>query len=154
MEVILLERIRNLGDLGQQVKVKAGFGRNFLIPQGKAIPANDANVQQFEVRRAELEARAKEILDEAQRRADKLNIMQVRIEALASDEGKLYGSIGPVEIAHAITEAGEEVLKREVEMPEGPIHEIGEYDIAVAVHSDVTASVKVLIGAGKQEEAH
>lgn len=149
MEVILLERIRNLGELGDTVKVKAGFGRNYLVPQQKAVPANKQNKELFESRRAELEQRAQENLSQAQARADKLNALSISINALASDEGKLYGSIGPAEIAQAITDAGEEVLKREVDMPEGSIHEVGEFDISVQVHSDVVATVKVVIGASK-----
>lgn len=147
MDVILLEKVRNFGNLGDKVSVKAGYARNFLIPQGVAIPATDEHLQEFEARRAELEQKAAEQLAAAEKRAEGLNALTIKIEALASDEGKLYGSIGPVEIANAITEAGVEVEKREIDLPEGPIHSIGQYDIHVQVHSDVVATVAVEIGA-------
>ena len=150
MEVILLETVRNLGKLGDQVNVKPGFGRNFLLPFGKAVVANKANVARFEAQRAELEAKAEQALTAAQERAEKLQDQAVTIPALASDEGKLYGSISPADIATALTEAGFNTAKREVVMPEGPIHQTGEYDIQVQLHSDVTAEIKVQVTAAKQ----
>ncbi len=143
MNVILLEKIRNLGDLGEQVSVAAGYGRNFLIPQGKAVPATEANVKHFEERRAELEAKAADELAMAQARAEKLAALTVTIPANAGDEGKLFGSVGTTDIAAAATEAGVELAKKEVRMPEGAIRTTGEFDIVVHLHTDVEATVKV-----------
>lgn len=143
MQVILLEKIRNLGDLGQTVSVAAGYGRNYLIPQGKAVPATEANVQRFEERRAELEAKAAEELAIAQTRAEKLAELTIVIPANSGDEGKLFGSIGTVDIADAATAAGVELAKKEVRMPEGAIRQLGEYNIVVHLHTDVEASVAV-----------
>ncbi len=147
MEVILLEKIANLGDLGTQVKVKAGYGRNYLIPFGKAVPATKANIADFDARRAELEKAAAAKLAEAEKRAASLAEIELTITAKAGDEGKLFGSIGTRDLADAITSAGVEVAKSEVRMPTGPIRMIGEYDIAVQLHSDVASSVKVFIEA-------
>jgi len=149
MQVILLEKIRNLGDLGAQVNVKSGYGRNYLFPQGKAVPANSQNIEKFEQQRAELEQKAQEILQDAQARAEKLSAMILKIDVMASDEGKLYGSVGVSEIVKAVKDAGEVVEKREVIMPEGPIHALGEFDIDIQVHSDVTAPMKVVVGSAK-----
>lgn len=149
MEVILLERITNLGNLGDKVNVKPGYGRNFLVPEGKAVFATDSNVVAFEARRAELEKKAAEKLAQAQARADQLNTVTIHIEANASEEGKLFGSVGVNEISHSLTEAGHEVEKKEISLPEGPIHQIGEYNVAVQVHSDVVAEVKVQVTAAK-----
>lgn len=148
MQVILLEKVGKLGDLGDQVNVKAGYGRNFLIPQGKAVPASEGNVAEFEARRAELEAAAAAKVAAAQGRADKLAGVVVTIEGNAGDEGKLFGSIGTRDIAEAISATGNEVSKSEVKMPEGVIRELGEYDIAVQLHSDVTTTVKVVVAEG------
>ncbi|MEE2729758.1 MAG: 50S ribosomal protein L9 [Pseudomonadota bacterium] len=146
MEVILLEKNRNLGDLGEKVKVRAGYGRNFLIPQGKAVPATEANVKHFEERRAELEKAAADKLSEAQARADKLvELGAVTVPAKSGDEGKLFGSVGTRDIADAITAAGIEVTKAEVLMPNGAIRSTGDYEIDLQVHSDVTATVKVSV---------
>jgi large subunit ribosomal protein L9 len=146
MEVILLENISNLGGLGDRVDVKAGFGRNFLIPQGKAVPATEANVAQFETRRSGLEAAAAELLAAAESRAAAINELQlVTIEANAGEEGKLFGSIGTRDIAEAITAAGCDVDKAEVRLPEGALRDIGEYEVAVQVHGDVTASVAIAV---------
>lgn len=145
MNIILLEKIRNLGDLGQTVSVAAGYGRNFLIPQGKAVPATEANVQRFEERRAELEAKAAEELTAAQARAEKLAELAIVIAANSGDEGKLFGSIGTADIAEAVTAAGVELAKKEVRMPEGALRQLGEYNIVVHLHTDVEASVAVSI---------
>lgn len=156
MEVILLERIKHLGRLGDKVKVKAGFGRNFLIPKSKAVPANEANIAEFETRRAELEKAEKIVLDAAQQRADKLEGVVIKIVTQTSDEGKLYGSVGTKEIAEAIVAAGHEVEKREVSLPEGVIRSTGVYDVAIQVHTDVSAAVKLHIeseGGEKKPEA-
>ena len=143
MDVILLERVRNLGNLGDEVSVKNGYGRNFLIPQGKAVRATAANREVFEGRRAELEAQAAAQLKAAQDRAAGLAELAVTSAARASDEGKLFGSVGSREIADAVTEAGQEVSKDEVLLPVGPLRSIGEFTVALQLHSDVTASVTV-----------
>ncbi len=145
MDVILLEKVGKLGGIGDQVAVKAGFGRNFLLPQGKAIPATSENVAEFEARRAELEAAAAAKLSEAEARAAKLAEVSITIGANAGDEGKLFGSIGTRDIADAISKAGVEVTKAEVKLPEGALREIGEYDIDVQVHAEVIQSVKVSV---------
>ncbi|MEC8021491.1 MAG: 50S ribosomal protein L9 [Pseudomonadota bacterium] len=143
MDVILLERVRNLGNLGDEVSVKNGYGRNFLIPQGKAVRATAANREVFESRRAELEAQAAGQLKAAEDRAAGLAELAVTIAARASDEGKLFGSVGSREIADAVTEAGQEVSKDEVLLPVGPLRSIGEFTVDLQLHSDVTASVTV-----------
>ncbi|MBL6719095.1 MAG: 50S ribosomal protein L9 [Pseudomonadales bacterium] len=143
MDVILLERVRNLGNLGDEVSVKNGYGRNFLIPQGKAVRATAANREVFESRRAELEGQAAAQLKAAQDRAAGLAELAVTIAARASDEGKLFGSVGSREIADAVTEAGQEVSKDEVLLPVGPLRSIGEFTVDLQLHSDVTASVTV-----------
>ncbi len=146
MEVILLENVSNLGKLGQTVQVKAGFGRNYLIPQGKAVRATTANTAAFEARRAELEAAAAGQLTVAQQRADALNALgQISIRANAGEEGKLFGSVGTRDIAEAIQAQGCEVDKSEVRLPSGPLRELGEYEIAVQVHGDVTALVAIAV---------
>ncbi|GAB2999552.1 50S ribosomal protein L9 [Psychrosphaera aestuarii] len=146
MNVILLDKVANLGSLGDNVNVKAGFARNFLFPQGKAVPANKANLEMFEARRAELEAKVAEELAAAQARAEKLNALEaVTIASKAGDEGKLFGSIGTRDIALAITEAGVEVAKAEVKMPEGAIREIGQFELAVQLHAEVMANVTVVV---------
>ncbi len=145
MQVILLEKIRNLGDLGDTVKVKSGYGRNFLIPQGKAAFASEENLAQFEERRAELEKKAQDKLDAANARAEKLQALSLNIEVLASDEGKLYGSVGPSDVMAAVESHGLEVARREVVMPNGPIHEVGDHDIDIIVHSDVTVTLTLSI---------
>jgi large subunit ribosomal protein L9 len=146
MEVILLENISNLGGLGDKVDVKAGFGRNYLIPQGKAVPATEDAVAKFEARRAELEAAAADSLAAAEARAATLNEMQlVTIPANAGEEGKLFGSIGTRDIADAVTAAGVAIDKSEVRLPEGALRELGEYEINVQVHSDVTAIIALAV---------
>ncbi len=146
MEVILLENIGNLGGLGDKVTVKAGFGRNYLIPQGKAVPATDANVAEFEARRAELERAAAEALTAAQTRAESFaGLGVVTIAANAGEEGKLFGSIGTRDIAEAITAAGCEVDKAEIRLPDGALREIGEYSVALQVHPEVMTDVTVAV---------
>jgi large subunit ribosomal protein L9 len=147
MDIILLEKVENLGDLGDQVKVKPGFGRNFLIPSGKAVPATKDNVEYFEKRRAELEAKAKEALDAANAVKEKLDGMEITITAKAGDEGKLFGSVTNTEIADAISANGVTVEKRHIRMPEGPIRIIGNYDFVVHLHTDVDANIKVVVEA-------
>ncbi|RYW94410.1 50S ribosomal protein L9 [Legionella pneumophila] len=145
MEVILLEKVRNLGNLGDKVHVKSGYGRNYLIPQNKAVFATEQNIELFEKRRAELEKKAQQALANAEQRAAKLNDTTVVISAMASDEGKLYGSVGVNEIKDALIEKQIEISKREIVMPEGPLHSIGNYVVEVHVHSDVVASLQVEI---------
>ncbi len=143
MNVILLERVNNLGDLGDEVIVKPGFARNFLIPQGKAVQANEANRAVFEGRRAELERAANEKLGEAQERAAKLEEYVLTMVVKTGEEGKLYGSVGTQDIASAISAEGNEIARSEVRMPEGVIRVAGEYDISLQLHSDVTVDIKV-----------
>ena len=147
MEVILLEKVENLGNLGDKVNVKPGYGRNFLIPGGKAKPATEANIAEFEARRAELEKIAAESLATAETRKASMDDMTITIVSKAGDEGKLFGSVGPVDIAEAMTTAGTAVEKKEVRMPEGPIREIGEYEVGIHLHSDVDVTIKVVISA-------
>ena len=145
MNVILLERVGRLGGLGDEVSVKPGFARNFLIPQGKAVRASKANREVFEARRLELERAAAEKLAAANARAAGLAGVTVTIVAKAGDEGKLYGSVGTGEIADAIVAAGQAVERSEVRMPSGVIRSVGEYDIDVQLHSDVTVAIKVAV---------
>jgi large subunit ribosomal protein L9 len=145
MEVILLEKIANLGNLGDKVNVKSGYGRNFLLPQRKATAATAENIAAFELRRAELEKAAAEKKASAEARAAQLNELQVSISAVAGDEGKLFGSIGTTDIAEAIAAAGVAVEKSEVRMPNGTIRHLGEFDINVHLHTDVEATVKVVV---------
>ena len=146
MEVILLENIVNLGALGDTVDVKAGYGRNFLIPQGNAVPATRDNVAKFEARRAELEAAAAAANAAAEARAEAINALGlISIPANAGEEGKLFGSIGTRDIADAVTAAGVEVDKAEVRLPEGALRELGEYEVAIQLLGDVTASVAIAV---------
>lgn len=146
MEVILLEKVQNLGNLGDTVKVKPGYGRNFLMPQGKAVMATPDNVAQFEERRAELEKAAAEALATAQQRAEKVAAQgTVTLQRRSGDEGKLYGSVGPADIAEALSAAGVEVEKREVLMPSGPIRQTGEYEVELQLHTDVTQPLQVAV---------
>ena len=145
MELILLEKVLNLGDLGDQVNVKAGYGRNFLVPQGKAVPATPENIAMFEERRAELEAAESEKLSSAEARRADLDEVVVEISANASDEGKLFGSIGPREIAIAVTEKGHPLEKSEVIMGEGPIRLTGEHEVLIQLHADVETTIKVIV---------
>ncbi len=145
MEVILLEKVGKLGGLGDQVNVKPGYGRNFLLPYGKAVVATEANIAEFESRRAELEAQAAEIKAEAEARAAALGEIELSIGAKAGDEGKLFGSIGTRDIAEALTSAGVEADKSEVRLPEGAIRHVGEFDVDIQVHPEVTATIKLVI---------
>ncbi|WP_346838577.1 50S ribosomal protein L9 [Microbulbifer sp. SAOS-129_SWC] len=147
MEVILLDKVGKLGNVGDRVEVKAGFGRNFLLPTGKAVAATEANIAEFEAKRAELEAAAAAKVSTAEERATKLADVTVTIAANAGDEGKLFGSIGTRDIAEAIAAAGVEVSKAEVKLPEGALREVGEYDVDVQLHADVITTVKVVIEA-------
>lgn len=145
MEVILLEKVRNLGNLGDRVHVKSGYGRNFLIPLSKAVFATESNVEAFNKRRAELEKKAQQSLASAEQRAAKLNDVTIVIAAQASDEGKLYGSIGVHEIKEALKEKSFDISKREISMPDGAFHAIGEYIVEIQLHSDVVANLQIQI---------
>ena len=145
MELILLQKVTNLGNLGDKVSVKPGYGRNFLVPQGKAVPATAANLAEFEAKRAEYEAKAKAQLDGASARLAQLEGASVTVTANASTEGKLYGSVGPRDIAEAFTAAGLPLEKSEVVMGEGPIRHVGEFDVVVHLHADVETTVKVVV---------
>jgi large subunit ribosomal protein L9 len=149
MQVILLEKVKNLGSLGQKVTVKPGYGRNYLIPQKKAVFATEENIRMFEERREELEKRESQALAHAEQRAAKLNDVTITIDAQASDDGRLYGSVGIVEIQKALEDKAIQVTKREILMPEGPFHEIGEYKVEIQVHSDVIASISLIINIAK-----
>ncbi len=146
MQVILLDKIGNLGGLGDQVNVKSGYARNFLIPQGKVVMATKDNVAMFETRRAELEAKVAEQLAAAEARAETVNTLEgVTIASKAGDEGKLFGSIGTRDIADAITAAGVAVVKSEVRLPEGALRNIGEFEVSIQLHSEVFATAKITI---------
>ncbi len=146
MDIILLDKVANLGGLGDKVSVKAGYARNFLFPQAKAVPANKANLEKFEARRAELEAKLAANLAAAQDRAAKVaELAEVTIASKAGDEGKLFGSVGTRDIADAITEAGVAVTKAEVKLPNGTIRETGTFDIDVQLHAEVTATIKLVV---------
>ncbi len=145
MELILLQKVVNLGGLGDQVSVKPGYGRNFLIPYGKAVPATAKNVAEFEAKRADYEAKASAVHAAADERKAKLDGAAVTIKANAPTEGKLYGSVGPRDIADAFTAAGFPLSKSEVVMGEGPIRRMGEFEIHVHLHADVESVVKVTV---------
>ncbi len=147
MEVILLEKVGKLGGLGDKVKVNAGYGRNYLLPFGKAVAATETNVADFEARRAELEKSQAEALSAAQARGEKLQGLEVTITTKAGDEGKLFGSIGTRDIADAIVAAGVEANKSEVRLPNGALREVGQYEIDVQVHSEVTSAINLTIAA-------
>lgn len=147
MEVILLEKIENLGAMGERVSVKPGYGRNYLIPKGKAAPATADNIADFEARRAELEKIAAADLTAAEARGEQLAGMSVTIVAKAGEEGKLFGSIGTADIAHAISEAGVAIDRHEVRLPEGALRQTGEHDVQLHLHTDVNVTVKLVIEA-------
>lgn len=146
MDVILLEKVENLGNLGDKVAVKPGYGRNFLIPQGKAQAATAENLEAFEARRAELEKVAADALAAAQdRKAALEGLTVVSIAHKAGEEGRLFGSVGTVEIATATTAAGVEIARNEVRLPTGPLRQLGDYEIEVHLHSDVNAVISVTV---------
>ena len=145
MEVILFEKIDRLGGIGDLVNVKAGFARNYLLPQGKAKVATDANKAEIEERRAEFEKMAADALSAAEKRKEQIEALAVTITAKSGTEGKLFGSIGNIDIAGAISEAGVNVEKREVRFPEGPVRQAGEYEITLHLHTDVDAVAKIEI---------
>ena len=146
MQLILLQKVKNLGGLGDKVTVKPGYGRNYLVPQGKAVPATAANLEGFEARRAEYEAKANQQLGAAEARKAKFDASEgVTIAANASTEGKLFGSVGPRDIADAFTAAGLALDKNEVVQGEGPIRHIGEFEVRLHLHADIESMVKVIV---------
>ncbi len=145
MQLILLQKVVNLGALGDKVNVKPGYGRNFLIPYGRAVPATAKNIAEFEARRADYEAKANDIHSAAEARKVKLEGASVVVKANSSTEGKLYGSVGPRDIAEAFTAAGHPLNKSEVVMGEGPLRRTGEFEITVHLHADVETKVKVTV---------
>lgn len=153
MNVILLESVENLGSIGDLVKVKAGYGRNYLLPQGKAALATPENMKAIEARRAELEKAAAEELGKAKERAKAFANLEVVIQANAGSEGKLFGSVGPVDIVDALANVQIEVERAEVRMPDGPIQELGEFPIGIHLHADVDAEVLVRVVGDEGETA-
>ena len=145
MQLILLQKVTNLGVLGDKVDVKPGYGRNYLVPQGKAVPATAANVAEFEAKRAEYEAKAKAALSGAEGRQAKLEGASVTIAANSSTEGKLYGSVGPRDIAEALTKAGIPVEKSEVVLGEGAFRATGQYEVVLHLHADIDTTVTVVV---------
>jgi large subunit ribosomal protein L9 len=147
MEVILLEKVANLGNLGDRVAVRSGYARNYLLPKGKATLATPANVAKFEARRAELEKAAQEALAAAQKRAAKFEGFKLLITAKAGSEGKLFGSIGTADIAEASTKAGQPLERAEVRMPNGPLRMVGDHTVVVHLHTDIDIELPVVISA-------
>lgn len=147
MEIILLEKIENLGAIGDKVNVKPGYARNYLVPQGKAAPATAENIAEFEARRAELEMASADALQAAEARRDLLADKQITISAKAGEEGKLFGSIGTAEIASSISDAGVTVERNEVRLPEGAFRMLGDYEVLLHLHTDVNVTVKLTIEA-------
>jgi large subunit ribosomal protein L9 len=145
MNVILLDKVENLGAIGDLVSVKAGYGRNFLIPSGKAALATHENIKEFEVQRVDLEKKAAEELSAAKARAELVQGMELIIPANVGSEGKLFGSVGPVDITEAFSKVGVEVSRAEVRMPDGPIHEIGDYTVGLHLHTDINIDVTVKV---------
>ncbi len=146
MDVILLEKVHNLGNLGDKVSVRPGYGRNYLVPRGKAAPATGANLKKFEERRAELEQAANESLAAAEQRAEALRALgKVTLTCKAGEEGKLFGSVGTVDIAEAITQAGVKLEKQEVRLPAGPLRMVGEHEVSIHLHPDVNVQIAVVI---------
>ncbi len=151
MEIILLQKVDNVGGIGDKVRVKSGYARNYLIPEGKATLATPANLAKFEARRAELEAKAAAELAGAQARAKKLEGLVVKITMQAGSEGKLFGSVGTVDVAEAIGQLGVEVERSEVRLPDGPLRVVGEHEIELHLHADVNVELKVVIESAEAE---
>jgi len=147
MDVILLTKVANLGNIGDRVKVKSGYGRNFLLPKGKATLATPDNVKKFEARRAELEKIAREQLQDAEKRAAAFKEFKLQITAKAGTEGKLFGSIGTADIAEATTKAGHKLARAEVRLPTGPLRTVGEHTVALHLHTDIDVQLPVVITA-------
>lgn len=147
MEVILLQKVENLGPLGTVVSVRPGYARNYLLPTGRAKMATKDNVAEFEQHRAELEQAAQDALAAAETRRDQLQDMVLTVKAKAGGEGKLFGSVSSMEVSEAIQAAGIEIERREIRMPEGSIRMLGEYEVGLHLHSDVDATIKVIVEA-------
>lgn len=147
MDVILLEKVENLGEIGDQVKVKSGYGRNYLLPQGKALLATSENVARMEALRSELEAKANAELGEASARAEKLTGLVVTVESRVGPEGKLFGSVGPIDIAEALAEMGHDVQRSEIRMTDGAIRVAGEHQAMLHLHSDVNVAITIQVAA-------
>ncbi len=145
MEVILLEKVKNLGVLGDKVSVRPGYGRNFLVPQGKAVPATAENLAAFEARRAELEKAQQDLLASAESRAAKLQDVTLVITRKVGMEGKLFGSVGSADIVEAAQAIGVDIRKQEIRLPEGPIRLTGEYEVNLSLHADVVSALKVQV---------
>ena len=150
MNVILLDKVENLGDIGDLVTVKPGYGRNYLLPSGKASLATPENIAEFEARRADLEKHAAEELTAANARAELVQGMELVIQANVGTEGKLFGSVGPIDIADACEKVGVEIARSEVRMPDGPIHEVGDFTVGLHFHSDVNAEITVKVVADEE----
>jgi large subunit ribosomal protein L9 len=153
MEIILLQKVDNVGGIGDLVKVKSGYARNYLIPQGKATLATAENKAKFELRRAELEAKAAAELAAAQARAKKLEGVTLKIEMQAGEEGKLFGSVGTVDIAEELGKRGIEIERSEIRLPEGPLRSVGDHQVALHLHTDVNVEIKVVIEAAEADNA-
>lgn len=149
MRIILQEKVTNLGNVGDEVNVRSGYGRNYLIPQGIAVRATPETIKEFELRRAEFEKKEAEKLQNAEQRAEQLKETVITVVAKASDEGKLFGSISPREIADAAQKMGVTLEKREVKLPEGPIRLVGEYEVTVVLHGELSTPLKVVVIAEK-----
>jgi len=145
MELILLEKVKNLGDLGDTVKVRPGYGRNYLLPQGKALPATEANRKVFEERKAELLKKAEASMGSAKLRAEKIRGLTLTVKALVADEGRLYGSVGPIEIARAAEAKGVQLERSEIDLPNGPIRVVGTYTAVARLHSEVVVEFTVTV---------
>jgi large subunit ribosomal protein L9 len=145
MEIILLEKMQGLGNLGDRIKVKSGYGRNFLIPNSKAVPATAANIAKFEAAKADLLKAQETALAEARSRASSLSGSTVTIASKAGTEGKLFGSVGAADIADAVTASGVKVEKREVRLPNGPLRDVGEHEVEIHLHPEVNATIKVAV---------
>lgn len=145
MNVILLDKVENLGDIGDLVSVKPGYGRNFLLPSGKASLATPVNIKEFEARRTELESQAADELTSAKARAELVQGMELVITANVGAEGKLFGSVGPIDITEACEKVGVEIARSEIRMPDGPIHEVGDFTVGLHLHSDVNADITVRV---------
>ena len=152
MQVILLEKIAKLGELGQQVHVKPGYGRNFLIPNGKAVPATPGNVEKFETQRTELEKAQEKVLAAAQARVEKLNALSVTLHRKTVSEDRLFGSVGVNDIVTAVAEAGLEVTKHEIRLPDGPFRTLGEYEVELHLHTDINIRITLIIAAEQGSE--
>jgi large subunit ribosomal protein L9 len=147
MEIILLEKIANLGNMGEKVNVRSGYGRNYLIPQGKAAAATAENIAEYEARRVELEKASADALTAAQARREELQEKVITITSHAGEEGKLFGSVGTADIAQALTESGATVERHEVRLPEGAFRVVGEHEVLIQLHTDVDVTIKLLIEA-------